>query len=130
MLRGITVLDLSRVLAGPYATCMLRSMGARVIKVELPLVGDETRHWGPPFVHGPDGAKLSSYFSCINFGKESVAMNIANPKGKEALLRLVKHCDAVLENFVPGNLASKGVGAQDMLETNPDVVVASISGYG
>src|SRR5829696_581400 len=98
-LQGITVLDLTRVLSGPYCTMLLGDLGARVIKVEQPRKGDDTRGWGPPFQEGE-----SAYFLSINRNKESVTLDFKHPKGREALLRLIERADVVVENFRPGTL--------------------------
>src|SRR5262245_55245497 len=98
-LDGITVLDLTRVLSGPYCTMLLGDMGARVIKIEQPGKGDDTRAWGPPFLQGE-----SSYFLSINRHKESVTLNFKQPEGRRMLDRLIERADVLLENFRPGTL--------------------------
>jgi crotonobetainyl-CoA:carnitine CoA-transferase CaiB-like acyl-CoA transferase len=123
-LDGITVLDLSRVLSGPYCTMQLADMGARVIKVEGK-EGDETRGFGPPFLHGE-----STYFMSINHGKESICLDLKHPKGKEIALQLAKKADVVVENFRPGVAARLGLGYEALRELNPRLVYASISGFG
>src|SRR5688572_7557116 len=103
-LSGILVLDLSRVLSGPYCSMMLSDMGARVIKIEHPARGDDTRHWGPPFQHGE-----SVYFLSVNRNKESVAIDFSVPQGRALLDGLLKHADVVIENFRPGTLRKFGL---------------------
>src|SRR5438128_12556691 len=103
-LDGITVLDLTRVLSGPYCTMMLGDMGARVIKIEQPGKGDDTRAWGPPFVNGE-----SAYFLSINRNKESVTLNFKDPAGRAVLERLIAKADVLVENFRPGTLAKLGL---------------------
>src|SRR4051812_36567979 len=99
-LAGVVVLDLSRVLSGPYCSMMLADMGARVIKIEHPLRGDDTRHWGPPFQHGE-----SAYFLSVNRNKESVALDFSSAEGRSVLERLVARADVLIENFRPRKLA-------------------------
>src|SRR3954465_5450361 len=103
-LHGITVLDLTRVLSGPYCSMMLADMGARVIKIEQPGKGDDTRGWGPPFLEGE-----STYFLSINRNKESVTLDFKAPEGRAILDGLLDHCDIVIENFRPGTLAKLGL---------------------
>src|SRR6476620_9316400 len=97
-LAGLTVLDLTRVLSGPYCTMQLADMGARVIKIEHPEGGDDTRHWGPPFVGE------STYFLSINRNKESVTLDFKSPRGRDVLERLIERADVMVENFRPGAL--------------------------
>ena len=104
-LAGLTVLDLTRVLSGPYCTMLLADMGARVIKIEQPGRGDETRAWGPPFVAGE-----SAYFLSINRNKESVTLDFKQPGGRAALDRLLDRADVLVENFRPGTLDRLGLG--------------------
>src|SRR4029450_7150663 len=103
-LDGITVLDLTRVLSGPYCTMILADMGARVIKIEQPGKGDDTRGWGPPFLSGE-----SAYFLSINRNKESGALGVKHPEGRTILDRLIAMSDVVVENFRPGTLARMGL---------------------
>lgn len=124
-LSGFTVLDLTRVLSGPYCTMVLGDLGARIIKVEQPRKGDDTRHWGPPFV----GAE-SAYFLSINRNKESVTLDFKPAAGRDVLERLVGKADVLVENFRPGTLARAGFGWEAMHERFPRLVYASISGYG
>ena len=128
-LEGITVIDLSRALAGPHAGMMLGDMGARVIKVESPGSGDDTRGWGPPFV-GPEDDPISTYFLSCNRNKESVTLDLKSDDGRETLTRLVTHGDVLIENFRPGVLDRLGFSVERLHELNPRLVVLSISGFG
>ena len=103
-LAGLTVLDLTRVLSGPYCTMMLADMGARVIKVEQPGKGDDTRGWGPPFQKGE-----SSYFLSVNRNKESITLNFKQPEGRAVLDKLIAEADVLVENFRPGALGRQGL---------------------
>ena len=123
-LRGITVVDLTRVLAGPFCTMLLADMGASVIKVEEPSLGDETRGWAP-FVDG-----WSSYFLGVNRGKKSIALDVKDAQHADALRRLIARADVLVENFRPGSLARLGFGYTDLEPLNPRLVYCSISGYG
>lgn len=125
-LDGITVADFSRVLAGPYATMMLADLGARVIKVERPGAGDDTRAWGPPFA--PDGQ--STYFHSVNRNKESVALDLKDATDSERALSIAASCDVMIENFLPGTMARMGLGYDDVRAINPDVIYCSITGFG
>ena len=127
-LEGVLVVDLSRALAGPHATVMLGDQGARVIKVEAPGHGDDTRGWGPPFV-GPDG-DVSTYFLSTNRNKESIALDLKDPVDKDVLLRLVDRADVLVENFRTGVLERLGLGIESLTERNPRLVVLSITGFG
>jgi crotonobetainyl-CoA:carnitine CoA-transferase CaiB-like acyl-CoA transferase len=124
-LDGITVLDLSRVLAGPYAAMLLADMGARVIKVERPGSGDDTRAWGPPFVGGE-----STYYLSINRNKESVELDLKDADDGEVLRSLAAHADVLIENFRPGVMERLGFGADVLERLNPRLVRLSISGFG
>jgi formyl-CoA transferase/CoA:oxalate CoA-transferase len=124
-LTGITVIDLTRVLSGPYCTMLLADMGARVIKIEQPGKGDDTRAWGPPFVEGE-----SAYFLSINRNKESVTLDFKDAAGREILNRLADRADALVENFRPGTLDRAGFGWEAVHARFPRLVYASISGYG
>jgi formyl-CoA transferase/CoA:oxalate CoA-transferase len=124
-LSGFTVLDLTRVLSGPYCTMILSDLGARVIKVEQPGKGDDTRAWGPPFV-----ATESAYFLSINRNKESVTLDFKPAAGREVLEKLIAKADVLVENFRPGTLERAGFGWNDVGERFPRLVYASISGYG
>jgi crotonobetainyl-CoA:carnitine CoA-transferase CaiB-like acyl-CoA transferase len=124
-LTGITVLDLTRVLSGPYCTMVLADLGARVVKVEHPGKGDDTRHWGPPFV-----GTESAYFLSINRNKESVTLDFKHPRGREVLDRLLARTDVLVENFKPGTMDRAGFGWETLHARHPRLVYASISGYG
>ena len=124
-LDGLTVVDLTRVLSGPYCTMMLADMGARVIKVEQPGRGDDTRAWGPPFQNGE-----SAYFLSINRNKESVTLNLKHPEGRRVLDALIERADVLVENFRPGTLERMGLGYADLSKQHPDLVYCSISGFG
>jgi formyl-CoA transferase/CoA:oxalate CoA-transferase len=124
-LAGITVIDLTRVLSGPYCTMVLADLGARVIKVEQPGMGDDTRHWGPPFL-----GDESAYFLSINRNKESVCVDFKHPEGRAVLERLLDRGDVLVENFKPGTLDRAGFGWTAVHARWPRVIYASISGYG
>jgi len=124
-LEGITVLDLTRALSGPYCTMLLADMGARVIKIEQPGKGDDTRAWGPPFLEGE-----SAYFLSINRNKESVTLDFKHPDGRAALDRLIARADAVVENFRPGTLQKIGLDYESLSRQHPRLVYCSISGFG
>jgi crotonobetainyl-CoA:carnitine CoA-transferase CaiB-like acyl-CoA transferase len=128
-LDGVLVVDLSRALAGPHATMMLGDLGARVIKVEAPGHGDDTRGWGPPFVGGTD-ARQSTYFLSANRNKESVGLDLKDETDREVLLRLVDRADVLVENFRTGVLERLGLGIPELHERNPQLVVLSITGFG
>ncbi|WP_188912590.1 CaiB/BaiF CoA transferase family protein [Salinarimonas ramus] len=131
-LAGITVLDLTRVLAGPSATQLLGDLGARVIKVERPGSGDDTRAWGPPFVPDETGAPsdLSAYFLAANRNKSSIVLDITTPAGVEIVRALAAKADVVVENYKPGDLARRGLGYEDLRAIKPDLVWCSITGFG
>jgi crotonobetainyl-CoA:carnitine CoA-transferase CaiB-like acyl-CoA transferase len=138
-LDGITVLDLTRVLSGPYCTMLLADMGARVIKIEQPGKGDDTRAWGPPFLHpiaqGPrDGDPAypgeSAYFLSINRNKESVTLDFKKPDGRAILDRLIANSDVLVENFRPGTLGKMGLDFNTLQEAHPRLVYCSVSGFG
>ena len=132
-LAGIVVLDLTRALAGPHATMMLGDLGARVIKVERPGVGDESRHWGPPFATGPAAGTdevVSTYYLSCNRNKESVTCDLASADGRELLERLVRRADVLTENFRPGVLDRLGFGVERLHALNPGLVICSITGFG
>ena len=128
-LAGIRVLDLSRVLAGPWCTQLLADLGAEVVKVEKPGSGDDTRHWGPPW-HHQDGEKVAAYFLSANRGKKSAAIDIATDEGAQLVRRLASYSDIVVENFKVGGLAKYGLDAGSLREANPRLIVASITGFG
>src|SRR5680860_1549425 len=129
MLSDLVVIDLTRALAGPHAGMMLGDLGARVIKVESPETGDESRSWGPPFV-GPDDAPESTYFMSCNRNKESVTADLKSPDGKELLTRLVAHADVLMENFRTGVLDRLGFSVERLHEINPRLIILSITGFG
>jgi crotonobetainyl-CoA:carnitine CoA-transferase CaiB-like acyl-CoA transferase len=124
-LNGITILDLTRVLSGPYCTMLLADMGARVIKIEQPRSGDDTRHWGPPFL-----GTESAYFLSINRNKESVTLDFKHPEGRAILDRLIARSDVIVENFRPGALAKLGLDHASLAQAHPRLVYCSISGFG
>uniref|UniRef100_A0ABM5GQB4 Succinyl-CoA:glutarate CoA-transferase isoform X2 n=1 Tax=Pogona vitticeps TaxID=103695 RepID=A0ABM5GQB4_9SAUR len=124
-LDGVKILDLTRVLAGPFATMNLGDLGAEVIKVEKPGVGDDTRSWGPPFV-----GTESAYFLSVNRNKKSIAVNMKNPKGAKIIKQLAALCDVFVENYVPGKLTAMGLGYEDINKIAPQIVYCSITGYG
>ncbi len=124
-LEKIRVLDVSRVLAGPFCSMILADLGAEVIKVEKPGVGDDTRAWGPPFINGE-----SAYYLSVNRGKKSVTLNLKSEKGKEILYKLAEKSDVFLENFRPGVAAKLGINYESIKQVNPRIVYCSISGFG
>ncbi|MGX6446026.1 CaiB/BaiF CoA transferase family protein [Neobacillus sp. K501] len=124
-LHGLKVIDLSRVLAGPYCTMILGDMGAEVIKIESVDTGDETRGWGPPFVEGE-----SAYYLCANRNKQGMTLNLKSEKGIEILQKLVSEADVVVQNFKTGTLAKLGFGHEEMKKYNPSIILATISGFG
>ncbi|GAA0612696.1 CaiB/BaiF CoA-transferase family protein [Brevundimonas kwangchunensis] len=130
-LSGVRVLDLSRVLAGPWATQTLADLGAEVIKIERPGAGDDTRLWGPPFTTKADGSRGdAAYFLCANRGKKSVAIDIATPEGAAAVRELAKTCDVVVENFKTGGLRKYGLDFAGLSAVNPKLIYCSITGFG
>jgi crotonobetainyl-CoA:carnitine CoA-transferase CaiB-like acyl-CoA transferase len=131
-LAGIKVLDLSRVLAGPWAGQLLADMGADVIKIERPGAGDDTRGWGPPFALKPDGTHSTeaAYFLSANRGKKSVAVNMTTPEGQELIRKLADTSDIVIENFKRGDLARYGLDFATLSARNPKLVYCSITGFG
>lgn len=129
-LDGLKVLDLSRVLAGPWCTQLLADLGADVIKIEKPGCGDDTRHWGPPWHHAPGGEKVAAYFLSANRGKKSVAVDLSSKDGADVVKRLAAQSDVVVENFKRGALARYGLDAQSLRAADPRLIVASITGFG
>jgi crotonobetainyl-CoA:carnitine CoA-transferase CaiB-like acyl-CoA transferase len=128
-LQDVLVVDLSRALAGPHATMMLGDLGARVVKVEAPGHGDDTRGWGPPFVGDPD-ARESTYFLSANRNKESLTLDLKDAGDRDVLLRLVDRADVLVENFRTGVLERLGLGVEELQRRNPRLVVLSITGFG
>ena len=124
-LEGVRVLDLSRVLAGPYATMVLADLGADVVKIEHPERGDDTRHWGPPFAGGE-----SAYFLSVNRNKRSIGVNLKDPEGLESVKRLAAGADVLIENMRRGTLEKFGLGYEVLKETNPRLVYCSVTGFG
>jgi crotonobetainyl-CoA:carnitine CoA-transferase CaiB-like acyl-CoA transferase len=131
-LANVRVLDLSRILAGPWCTQLLADLGAEVIKIERPGKGDDTRGWGPPFIPDPGGKGNpdAAYFQCTNRGKKSVAIDLARPQGQGLIRELAASCDVLLENFKVGDLARYGLGYEDLRRINPRIVYCSITGFG
>ena len=127
-LSHIRVLDLSRILAGPWCTQNLADLGAEVIKVERPGYGDDTRAWGPPWINME--GKISSYFAAANRGKKSLTLNISSPQGKKIIEELVKISDVVIENYKLGDLKRYGLDYESLKVINPKLVYCSITGYG
>lgn len=131
-LAGVRVLDLSRVLAGPWCTQTLADLGADVIKIERPGHGDDTRDWGPPFLRDREGRETaeSSYYLCANRNKRSLAVDIASPAGQALIRRLARDCDVVVENFKVGDMARYGLDAESLRTADPRLIYCSITGYG
>lgn len=128
-LSGISVVDLTRALSGPYAALMLADAGADVIKVEHPEGGDDSRAWGPPFV-GPDDAPESTYFLSVNRSKRSVTLDLKDEPDLERLRKLLADADVLIENFRPGVMERLGLGQQALEELNPGLIVLSVTGFG
>ena len=131
-LEGIRVLDLSRVLAGPWCTQTLADLGADVIKIERPGAGDDTRHWGPPFLPTADGRESheSAYYLGANRNKRSVTCDIAQPEGQALVRELAEHCDVFIENFKVGDMARYGLDYASLKAINPRLVYCSLTGFG
>ena len=130
-LAGVRVLELARILAGPWAGQLLADLGAEVIKVERPQEGDDTRHWGPPFLTDPEGGSLdAAYFHATNRGKRSIAIDIASTEGQAEVRALAARSDVVLENFKVGALAKYGLDHAGLSAVNPRIVTCSITGFG
>lgn len=129
-LSGFLVLDLSRALAGPHAAMMLGDLGARVIKVEHPASGDESRSWGPPFLYPEGGQRESTYFMAANRNKESIAVDLKSADGQATLAELVRHADVLVENFRTGVMDRLGFPVERLFELNPKLVVLSVTGFG
>src|SRR5688572_2392315 len=131
-LADIRVLDMSRILAGPWVGQLLADLGAEVIKVERPGTGDDTRGWGPPFLRDATGGDTteSAYFLCANRNKRSLTVDIAQPAGQSIIRRLAATCDVLVENFKVGDMARHGLDATTLRELNPRLVYCSITGFG
>src|SRR5438309_7524962 len=131
-LAHLTVLDLSRVLAGPWCTQLLADLGAHVIKIEKPAGGDDTRAWGPPFLQANDGSgeREAAYYLACNRGKHSVAVDFTTPEGQRIVRALAATADVVIENFKVGGLAKYGLDYASLSELNPRLVYCSITGFG
>ncbi|MFM5884040.1 MAG: CaiB/BaiF CoA transferase family protein [Novosphingobium sp.] len=128
-LTGLKVIELARILAGPWAGQILADLGAEVIKVESP-AGDDTRQWGPPFIEYADGTKDAAYFHAANRGKRSVVIDFATPEGQAEVRKLVADADVVIENFKVGTLAKYGLDYASLSALNPRLVYCSITGFG
>lgn len=124
-LSGIKVVDLSRVLAGPYCSMILGDLGAEVIKVESPHQGDETRKWGPPFQNG-----VSAYYLCANRNKKSVTIDLKSPDGIEQIKKLIKNADVIINNFKTGTMEKFGLSYEQLSKINPKIIYCSITGFG
>ncbi len=130
-LQNIRVLDLTRVLAGPWSTQILADFGAEVIKIEKPGEGDDTRGWGPPFLTNPDGSRGdAAYYLSANRGKQSVAIDMAKPEGQKLLQDLARNSDVVMENFKVGGLKKYGLDYESLKAINPKLIYCSITGFG
>ena len=131
-LKGLRILDMTRVLAGPTCTQLLADLGADVIKVEHPKGGDDSRKFGPPYVKGADGedTKESAYFLACNRNKRSVTLDLRNPEGANVIKQLLPHCDALVHNFKVGGLEKYGLGYDDLKDEFPSLVYCAITGYG
>ena len=132
-LQGIKIIDLTRILSGPFCTMLMADLGADVIKIEQPHTGDPARGNGP-FLSTSAGSdedeQYSTYFMSINRGKRSIAIDLAKPEGKEILLRLIDSSDVLIENFRPGTIERLGLGYETIKARNPRIIMASISGFG
>lgn len=129
---NVRVLDMSRVLAGPWAGQLLADLGAEVIKIERPKAGDDARHWGPPFIKDVKGRDTNeaAYYMCANRGKKSVTVDIATAQGQAVIRALAAQCDVLIENYKVGDLARYGLGYEDLKELNPELIYCSITGFG
>jgi len=128
---GVQVLELARILAGPWAGQCLADLGASVIKVERPVTGDDTRAWGPPFLEEVDGTTGdAAYFHCCNRGKRSIAVDFDTPDGRAVVRKIAAKSDVLLENFRPGSLSRFGFDYESLARTNPGLVYCSITGFG
>ncbi|XP_014475292.1 PREDICTED: succinate--hydroxymethylglutarate CoA-transferase [Dinoponera quadriceps] len=124
-LSGTRVLDLTRIVAGPYCTMILGDLGAEILKIERPGSGDEARKWGPPFF---EGTRESTYFASVNRNKKSVCIDLK--RGRDVVCELARECDVLVENYVPGKLSSMGLGYDDIAEVAPRLIYCSLTGYG
>ncbi len=131
-LTHVRVLDLSRIMAGPWASQILADLGADVVKIERPGAGDDTRSWGPPFLKDKDGnpTRDSGYYLCVNRGKRSVTIDISQPKGQDIVRQLARGSDIVLENFKVGTLQRYGLNYDELKKENPALIFASVTGFG
>ena len=131
-LSHLRVLDLSRVLAGPWAGQILADLGAEVIKVERPGSGDDTRHWGPPYIKDGAGndSREAAYFQCANRNKQSLTLDFTQPEGQRLVRELAAQCDVLLENFKVGGLAAYGLDYASLKAVNPRLIYCSITGFG
>jgi formyl-CoA transferase len=126
LLNGVRVLDLSRVLAGPYCTMMLGDLGADIIKIEVPGLGDDTRHWGPPFAIGGE----SAYFLCVNRNKRSITLDLKTAQGIHILKELIQKCDVLVENYRVDTMKKWGLSFEKLQQLKPGLIYCSITGYG
>lgn len=131
-LSHLRVLDLSRIMAGPWASQVLADLGADVIKIERPGAGDDTRGWGPPFLKDAQGKPTtdSGYFLCVNRGKRSVTVNLDTPEGQDIIRNLAARCDVLLENYKVGTLRKFNLGPDELRKLNPRLIYASVTGFG
>jgi crotonobetainyl-CoA:carnitine CoA-transferase CaiB-like acyl-CoA transferase len=130
-LAGLKVVELARILAGPWCGQLLADLGAEVVKIERPGAGDDTRHWGPPFLHDADGRNLdAAYYHSTNRGKTSRAVDITTPEGQAEIRALVAEADVVIENYKVGGLVKYGLDPASLIALNPRLIVASITGFG
>src|SRR5690606_38886216 len=127
---GIRVVDLSRILAGPWCTQNLADLGADVIKIERPGTGDDTRGWGPPYLEGSGNEKLSAYFTSCNRGKRSVCLDFKTGEGRAQLFELIRSADVLVESYRAGTLKRYELDYESLAAVNPRLVYASITGYG
>lgn len=128
-LEGLKVVELARILAGPWAGQVLADLGAEVVKVESPM-GDDTRRWGPPFIENPDGTRDAAYFHAANRGKSSITVDFATPQGRQRIIELIRDADVLIENFKVGGLARHGLGYESLAAINPRLIYCSITGFG
>ncbi|KAI5732273.1 hypothetical protein M8J77_024133 [Diaphorina citri] len=126
-LSNVRILDLTRIIAGPFCTMLLADLGAEVIKLEQPVTGDECRKWGPPFLNNTE---LSTYFTCVNRNKKSMCVDFKTPEGQQIIKDLAKQCDVLVENFVPGKLDRLNLGYKHLSEINSQLIYCSVTGFG